>query len=147
MPRSPRRAAGATRRDAGFTLIELLVVLAILGCIVALVTPQVLKYLGRAKIDAAHIEIQNIGNALDLYRLDMSRYPTAAGRSAGPGPGAARRRPLGRPLSQAEDARRTIPGDTPTSIAIPGSTASTIFIRSAPTPRPAPPPTTRIGNW
>lgn len=66
---------GRTRRDAGFTLIELLVVLAILALIVALVSPQVLKYLGRAKIDAAKIEIQNIGNALDLYKLDMSRYP------------------------------------------------------------------------
>jgi general secretion pathway protein G len=61
--------------EAGFTLIELLVVLAILALIVALVSPQVIKYLGRAKVDAAKIEIQNIGAALDLYRLDMSRYP------------------------------------------------------------------------
>ena len=61
---------------AGFTLVELLVVLAILGLIVALVTPQVLKYLGRAKTDTARIEIQTLGNALDLYRLDMQHYPT-----------------------------------------------------------------------
>ena len=67
--------AAATRREAGFTLVELLVVLAILALIVALVSPQVLKYLGRAKVDAAKIEIQNIGNALDLYKLDMSHYP------------------------------------------------------------------------
>jgi general secretion pathway protein G len=63
-------------RAAGFTLIELLVVLAILGLMVALVTPQVLKYLGRAKTDTARIEIQTLGNALDLYRLDMQHYPT-----------------------------------------------------------------------
>jgi general secretion pathway protein G len=61
--------------EQGFTLVELLVVLAILAMIVALVTPQVIKYLARAKVDAAKIEIQNIGAALDLYRLDMSRYP------------------------------------------------------------------------
>jgi general secretion pathway protein G len=64
------------RADSGFTLVELLVVLAILGMLVALVTPQVLKYLGRAKVDSARIEIQTIGNALDLYRLDMQHYPT-----------------------------------------------------------------------
>jgi len=64
------------RNEGGFTLIELLVVLAILGMIVAFVTPQVLKYLGRAKTDAAHIQIENLGAALDLFRLDVGRYPT-----------------------------------------------------------------------
>jgi general secretion pathway protein G len=68
--RSLRRKA-----EGGFTLIELLVVLAILALIVAMVSPQVLKYLGRAKVDAAKIEIQNIQAALDLYNLDVSRYP------------------------------------------------------------------------
>jgi general secretion pathway protein G len=66
---------GARRSEQGFTLVELLVVLAILAMIVALVTPQVIKYLGRAKVDAAKIEIQNLGSALDLYQLDISRYP------------------------------------------------------------------------
>jgi general secretion pathway protein G len=64
------------REDDGFTLIELLVVLVILGLIVSFATPQVLKYLNRAKVDAAHIQIENLSGALDLYRLDMSRYPT-----------------------------------------------------------------------
>lgn len=68
-PSSPHRAAG-------FTLIELLVVLAILGLLIGLVTPQVMKYLGRAKTDTARIDIQNIGVALDLFRLDLARYPT-----------------------------------------------------------------------
>ena len=79
-PPGAERVAATTRptlhHAAGFTLVELLVVLAILGLIVALVTPQVLKYLGRAKTDTARIEIQTLGNALDLYRLDMQHYPT-----------------------------------------------------------------------
>jgi len=63
-------------RQGGFTLVELLVVLAILGLIVALVTPQVLKYLSKARTDTARIEIQTLGQALDLYRLDMHHYPS-----------------------------------------------------------------------
>jgi len=76
-----RRTLERLRRDRdqdGFTLIELLVVLAILGMIVAFVTPQVLKYLGRAKTDSAHIQIENLSGALDLFRLDVGRYPTQA---------------------------------------------------------------------
>jgi general secretion pathway protein G len=69
---------GTPGGQRGFTLIELLVVLAILGMIVAFVTPQVLKYLGRAKSDSARIQIENIGGALDLFRLDNGRYPSQA---------------------------------------------------------------------
>jgi prepilin-type N-terminal cleavage/methylation domain-containing protein len=73
-----RAMSSSTRADdvSGFTLIELLVVLVILGMIVAFVTPQVLHYLSRAKSDSAHIQIENIAGALDLYRLDVGRYPT-----------------------------------------------------------------------
>ncbi len=81
MGRRQHRAAAACdsrARQLGFTLIELLVVLAILGLLVGLVAPQVLNYLGRAKTDTARIGIQNIAAALDLMRLDISRYPTQA---------------------------------------------------------------------
>jgi general secretion pathway protein G len=56
-------------------LIELLVVLAILALLAAITTPQVVKYLAKAKTETAKIDIQNLGVALDLFRLDVGRYP------------------------------------------------------------------------
>jgi general secretion pathway protein G len=65
-----------TRREAGFTLLEMLVVLAIMGLLAAIVAPQVLKYLGSSRTQTAKVQIQNISSALELYRLDVGRYPT-----------------------------------------------------------------------
>jgi general secretion pathway protein G len=62
--------------EQGFTLIELLVVLAILGMLAAIAVPQVLKYLGRAKEDVVKVQVQSIGTSLDLFLLDVGRYPT-----------------------------------------------------------------------
>ena len=70
-------SASAERRgQAGFTLVELLVVLAILGLLVGIAVPQLFKYFSRAKEDAAKIQIQTIASGLDLFLLDVGRYPT-----------------------------------------------------------------------
>lgn len=60
----------------GFTLIELLVVLTILGLIVGLVGPQIMKHLGTAKSDTARLQIEDLGSALDMLYLEIGRYPT-----------------------------------------------------------------------
>lgn len=60
----------------GFTLVELLVVLAILSLLVGIAVPQVFKYFSRAKEDAAKVQMQTIATGLDLFLLDIGRYPT-----------------------------------------------------------------------
>ncbi len=61
---------------AGFTLIELLVVLMILGLLAGLVGPRVLKQLGGAKSDTAQLQIAEFSSGLDLFYLEVGRYPT-----------------------------------------------------------------------
>src|SRR5690348_6412113 len=71
-----RNEQAKRRWQQGFTLIELLVVLAILGMLAAIAVPQVLKYLGRAKEDVVKVQTQALGTSLDLFLLDVGRYPT-----------------------------------------------------------------------
>ncbi|WP_116475457.1 type II secretion system major pseudopilin GspG [Zobellella maritima] len=62
----------------GFTLLELLVVLVILGLLASLVGPQVFKQLGGSKTKTASLQIKELGTALDLYRLEVGRYPSSS---------------------------------------------------------------------
>lgn len=68
--------ATTRRRTGGFTLIELLVVLAILTLLAGIVGPKVLDKLGGAKSKTAGVQIADIEKALDLFKLDVGRYPT-----------------------------------------------------------------------
>lgn len=74
------RTSGSKSRlavaDNGYTLMELLVVLAILGLLTAIATPYAIHYLENAKVRTAKAEIGNISTGLDLFRLDVGRYPT-----------------------------------------------------------------------
>ena len=72
----PQNKLYSRRRSRGFTLIELLVVLVILGLLAGLVGPRVLKYLGGAKSDTAQLQIAEFGAGLDLFHLEVGRYPT-----------------------------------------------------------------------
>lgn len=72
--RMPANIASAAR--AGFTLVEMLVVLVIIGLIMGLVGPRVLNYLTEARVKAARLQIEAFSSALDLYYLDVGRYPS-----------------------------------------------------------------------
>lgn len=62
-------------QQRGFTLIELLVVMVILVLLASFVGPRVLDQLGGAKVKAATVQISEIEAGLDLFRLDVGRYP------------------------------------------------------------------------
>jgi general secretion pathway protein G len=65
-------------RRSGFTLIELLVVLAIISLLAGLVGPSVLNQLGGAKTKTALVQIKDLEQALEMYKLDVGRYPSSS---------------------------------------------------------------------
>ncbi len=60
----------------GFTLIELLVVMVILGLLVGIVGPRVMKRIKPAKIQAARVQIASFEQAINHYYLENNAtYP------------------------------------------------------------------------
>src|SRR6188768_1658942 len=65
------------RRSRGFTLIELMVVLVIIGVLAALIVPNMLDRADDARVTAARTDVNNLMQALKLYKLDNLRYPSS----------------------------------------------------------------------
>src|SRR5271155_2183294 len=74
---SPARRA-VVRASSGFTLVEMLVVLTIIALIFGLVGPRVLTYLAESRVKAAKLQIESFGSALDLFYIDVGRYPSTS---------------------------------------------------------------------
>ncbi len=62
--------------NRGFTLIELMVVIIILGILAMWVAPKIMSRPEQAKQVKTQLDIQNLGTALKLYKLDNGSYPS-----------------------------------------------------------------------
>lgn len=65
-------------REAGFTLIEIMVVVLILGLLAALVTQKIMTAGDRGMVGAAKTQIKTLEAAVQTFRLDNGRYPSAS---------------------------------------------------------------------
>jgi general secretion pathway protein G len=63
--------------EAGVTLIEMLVVVVIIGLFVAIVGPKLFGNVDKAKVTAAHDQIDAYGVALGQFKLDTGTFPTS----------------------------------------------------------------------
>lgn len=94
---------GETR---GFTLLELLVVVVIIGLLAGFVAPRYFSQVGKSEVQVARAQIDALEKALDQYRLDLKRYP-----SAEQGLNALVERPLNEPLWTGPYLRKAVPLD------------------------------------
>ncbi|TAK84922.1 MAG: type II secretion system protein GspG [Betaproteobacteria bacterium] len=64
-------------RYRGFTLLELLVVIVIIGLLAGYVAPRYFAQVGKSEVQVARSQIESFDKALDQFRLEKRRYPTA----------------------------------------------------------------------
>jgi general secretion pathway protein G len=64
------------KKQQGFTLLEVMVVVVILGILASFVVPNLLGNKEKADQQKAITDIVALENALDMYKLDNSVYPS-----------------------------------------------------------------------
>lgn len=71
-------STGRFAQQSGFTLIEIMVVIVILAILAGLVVPKVVGQSDKARVKTTETALATVSNALDMYKVDNSRYPSTA---------------------------------------------------------------------
>ena len=70
-----KRAKKAARRAGGFTLVEMMVVIVIIGILATVLITQIAGKADRAKVEATKAIIKQVGDAVEMFKLDHNKYP------------------------------------------------------------------------
>ena len=63
------------RRQGGFTILEIVIVFILLAGIMAFVGPKIFEQMSRAKSQEARIRIQSLAGQIEMFRLEVGKYP------------------------------------------------------------------------
>jgi len=67
------------RRQRGFTILEIVIVFVLLAGIMAFIGPKIWEQAGKAKSSEAKIRLQQLVGNIELYKLEVGRYPDSLG--------------------------------------------------------------------
>jgi len=67
----------SVRNNKAFSLIEIMVVIFIIGLLLAVLGPRVIKFLGKGEKAAIKLKLNNIKTALTEYRMATGEYPSS----------------------------------------------------------------------
>src|SRR6185312_10013077 len=63
------------RRERGFTILEIVIVFILIAGLMAYVGPKIFEQMGRAKSSEAKIRMQDLAGKIEIYRLEVGKYP------------------------------------------------------------------------
>src|SRR4030095_13089124 len=69
------RTRMALRRQGGFTILEIVIVFILIAGIMAFVGPKIFEQMGKAKSSEAKIRMQSLAGNIEIYKLEVGRYP------------------------------------------------------------------------
>ncbi len=70
-----RKPGLPARRQRGFTILEIVIVFILLAGLMAFVGPKIFEQMGKAKSSEARIRIQQLAGQVEIYKLEVGRYP------------------------------------------------------------------------